>query len=59
MESFFSQKRTWPDVVGTDPGYVRRTNAEVQLSPASPELQVHTTLADTIEACSTAIRASR
>ncbi|MFD3563442.1 nucleoside 2-deoxyribosyltransferase domain-containing protein [Streptomyces sp. NPDC058686] len=46
-------------VVGTDPGYVRRTNVVTQLAHARPELQVHTMPADTIEACRTAIRVSR
>ncbi|MFK0120110.1 nucleoside 2-deoxyribosyltransferase domain-containing protein [Streptomyces sp. NPDC090994] len=46
-------------VVGTDPGYVRRTNVVAQLSLARPELQIYTTLQDTIEASRTAIRASR
>ncbi|WP_216586412.1 nucleoside 2-deoxyribosyltransferase domain-containing protein [Streptomyces brasiliscabiei] len=46
-------------VVGTDPGYVRRTNVVTQLALARPEIEVHTTLVDTIEASRTAIRASR
>ncbi|MBT2527434.1 hypothetical protein J7E91_18895 [Streptomyces sp. ISL-99] len=46
-------------VVGTDPGYVRRTNVVTQLSLAYPELRVHTTLAETNEASRTTIRASR
>ncbi|MEW1687497.1 nucleoside 2-deoxyribosyltransferase domain-containing protein [Streptomyces sp. NPDC091265] len=44
-------------VVGTDPGYVRRTNVVAQLALARPELRVHTTLAGTIEASRAAIRA--
>ncbi|MBL1115310.1 nucleoside 2-deoxyribosyltransferase domain-containing protein [Streptomyces sp. 110] len=46
-------------VVGADAGYVRRTNMVAQLSHAREGLHVHSTLADTIEACRTAIRASR
>ncbi|MEU9189878.1 nucleoside 2-deoxyribosyltransferase domain-containing protein [Streptomyces sp. NPDC048484] len=46
-------------VVGTDPGYVRRTNVVTQPALARPEIEVHATLADTIEASRTAIRASR
>lgn len=46
-------------IVGTDSGYVRRTNTVTQLSLARPDLHVHTTLEDTIEACRTAVRASR
>ncbi|MFI1201677.1 nucleoside 2-deoxyribosyltransferase domain-containing protein [Streptomyces sp. NPDC020883] len=46
-------------VVGTDTGYVRRTNVVAQLSHARPGLHVHSTLTDTIEACRTAIRAAR
>lgn len=48
-----------PLVVGTDPGYVRRTNAVTQLALARPELQVHATLPDTLEAIRAAIRATR
>ncbi|MFC8661919.1 nucleoside 2-deoxyribosyltransferase domain-containing protein [Streptomyces sp. NPDC057199] len=46
-------------VVGADPGYVRRTNVVTQLALARPEIEVHTALADTIEASRAAIRASR
>ncbi|MET8561221.1 nucleoside 2-deoxyribosyltransferase domain-containing protein [Streptomyces flaveolus] len=46
-------------VIGTDPDYVRRTNVVTQLALARPEVHVHTTLADTIEATRTAIRESR
>lgn len=45
-------------VVGADAGYVRRTNVVAQLSHARPGLHVHSTLADTIEACRTAIRSA-
>ncbi|WP_371665826.1 nucleoside 2-deoxyribosyltransferase domain-containing protein [Streptomyces sp. NBC_01241] len=58
LGTFVGQRRA-SLVVGTDPGYVRRTNVVTQLSLACPELQVHTTLADTIEASRTTIRASR
>ncbi|MBT2674371.1 nucleoside 2-deoxyribosyltransferase domain-containing protein [Streptomyces sp. ISL-14] len=46
-------------VVGADLGYVRRTNVVAQLSHARPGLHVHSTMADTIEACRTALRAAR
>ncbi|WP_241265468.1 nucleoside 2-deoxyribosyltransferase domain-containing protein [Streptomyces boncukensis] len=46
-------------VVGADPGYMRRRNVVAQLSHARPGLPVHSTLADTIEACRTAIGAAR
>lgn len=41
-------------VVGADLRYLRRMNVLAQLSHARPELHVHSTLADTIEACRTA-----
>lgn len=46
-------------VVGAEQGYVRRTNLVAQLSQARPGLRVHRTLADTVEACRTAIRDER
>ncbi|MFD9223401.1 hypothetical protein ACFWDI_26120 [Streptomyces sp. NPDC060064] len=38
-------------VVGSDPQYVRRANVVAQLGYARPGLRVHSTLAETIEAC--------
>ncbi|MFG3043156.1 nucleoside 2-deoxyribosyltransferase domain-containing protein [Streptomyces sp. NPDC048330] len=46
-------------VVGASLGYVRRTNVVAQLSNARPGVHVHSSLADTIEACRTALRAAR
>lgn len=45
-------------VIGTDPGYIRRTNVVAQLALARPEIPVHTTLADTIDAGRTAVQAA-
>ncbi|GGW94811.1 hypothetical protein [Streptomyces noursei] len=46
-------------VVGANLEYVRRTNVVAQLSHVRPGLHVHSTLADTVEACRAAIRAAR
>ncbi|MBZ3904494.1 hypothetical protein [Streptomyces griseiscabiei] len=45
--------------VGTDPGYVRGANVVMQLALARPELQLRTTLTDTIEASRATLGASR
>ncbi|WP_405968959.1 nucleoside 2-deoxyribosyltransferase domain-containing protein (plasmid) [Streptomyces sp. NBC_00015] len=47
-----------PLVVGAAPQYARRNNVEVQLSLTRPGLEVHETLADTLRAVRTFVKAS-